>query len=218
MHQKAPEHYEPLYNLGDCFFASGQFEPAQQAYNLALKQAPYNPTIHKAINELYWQSGQHQLFATSLLTALESADNQQELIECLAELYWNTNQYRLCEECIQASGYADTSAILLALRGRLAATNNELNTAYKHFDNANKIAVNYDRICEQAKFAIQLGEFSTAQFLLEKVLQAQPNSQLALAWLSVVYQATDKQKHQALCNPDFILTANLRRTEWLSKQ
>ncbi len=209
VHQKAPEHYEPLYNLGDCFFANGQFEQAQQAYNLALKQAPYNPIIHKAINELYWQSGQHQLFATSLLNVMESANNRLELIECLAELYWNTNQYRLCEECIQASGYADTSATLLALRGRLAATNNDLNAAFKHFDSANKIVINYDRICEQAKFAIQLGEFGTAQSLLEKVLQAQPNSQLALAWLSVVFQATDKQKHHALCNPDFILTTNL---------
>lgn len=209
VHQSAPEHYEPLYNLGDCFFANGQFEPAQKAYTQALKRAPHNPTVHKALNELYWQSGQHQLFASSLITALESANNQQQLTECLAELYWNTSQYTLCEQCIQKSGYADKSATLLALRGRLAATNNELNTAYKHLDDANKLTVNYDRICEQAKFAIQLGEFSTAQSLLEYVLQAQPNSQLALAWLSVVYQATDKEKHRALCNPNFVLTTTL---------
>lgn len=213
VHKQSPEQYEPLYNLGDCFFANGQFDQAQKAYQLALERAPYNTTIHQSLNELYWQNGQQQLFAKSLLTALETASNTQPLTECLAELYWNTGQYKACEQCIEKSSYADSSAIMLTLQGRLAATQSDFTRAFRYLDKANKIGAEQDRICEQAKFAIQLGEFDTASTLLKEVLRTTPDSQLALAWLSVVYQATDKNKHRELCNPKFILTTELQAPE-----
>ncbi|WP_339144279.1 2OG-Fe(II) oxygenase family protein [Pseudoalteromonas galatheae] len=210
VHRQSPEQYEPLYNLGDCFFAKGQFEQAQEAYQLALKRAPYNTTIHQSLNELYWQNGQQQRFAKSLLSALETANNKLPLIECLAELYWNTGQYEACKQCILQSNYADSSAVMLTLQGRLAATKSDFDIAFEYLDKANKIVAEQDRMCEQAKFAIQLGKFDNASALLEKVLHTNPNSQLALAWLSVVYQATDEKKHRELCNPEFILTTELQ--------
>ncbi|USD30471.1 tetratricopeptide repeat protein [Pseudoalteromonas sp. SCSIO 43201] len=210
VHTHAPEQYEPLYNLGDCYFANGQFQLAQQAYQHALKVTPYNTTVHKALNELYWQNGQHELFAISIKEALYTAtDNKRELKECLAELYWNTNQYQACKACITNSGFASSSSLMQTLLGRLAAKEERFDDAFQHLDNANKITPEHDRLCEQAKFALQLGNFDVANQLLLNVLKQRPDSQLALAWLSVLYRATDEQKHQHLCDPNFVLTTTL---------
>jgi len=205
--KKGVKLHQLMHNMGNALSDLSQFSEAVVYFRKAIQLNIAYVDSHINLNNILWELGREKEFLSSFRNALIAEPKHEELNFAYIKMLLQVSRYEEAFKCLNqidnscrqfATYYQLLGLTLVRLGRKKEALEFQKNCLTFH-------PVNEQHQIDYARNLIETGSTEQAISILEKIIEHNSNSQMAIAYLSSCWRIIGNKKHLEINNYDEVI-------------